>query len=171
MIHAQTVRDDQLDAMVQLGVVPSFFSAHPYFWGDWHRDSVFGIERAKRISPLRSTTDKGLRYTTHNDAPVVPPDMMRLLWASVNRITRSGVVLGPEQRATPLEALRSITIDAAYQYFEEGTKGSIEVGKRADLVVLSEDPLILEPMNIANIQVITTFKDGRPIYQADANAR
>ncbi len=110
MIHAQTAREDQIDAMLEQNIMPSYFSAHTFYWGDWHRDSVFGAERASRISPLRSSADKGLRYTTHNDTPIVPPDMMRLLWASVNRITRSGQVLGVEQRASVMEALRSMTI-------------------------------------------------------------
>ena len=80
-------------------------------------------------------------FTVHNDAPVVPPDMMRLLWATTNRITRSDQVLGPNQRISTYDALRAVTINAAYQHFEEDTKGSIEVGKQADLVVLSKNPL------------------------------
>lgn len=164
MIHAQTVREDQIDSMVDQGINPSYFSAHTFYWGDWHRDSVFGVERASRISPLRSSTDKGLRYTTHNDTPIVPPDMMRLLWASVNRVTRSGQVLGEAQRATVGEALKSITIDAAYQYFEEDRKGSIEVGKMADFVVLDKNPLKVEPDTIKDIVVLQTIKDGVAVF-------
>lgn len=164
MIHAQTVREDQIDAMLAQNIVPSYFSAHTFYWGDWHRDSVFGVERASRISPLRSSVDKGLRFTTHNDTPIVPPDMMRLLWASVNRITRSDQVLGEAQRITPLQALRSMTIDAAYQYFEEDSKGSITEGKIADLVVLDDNPLTIDPKSIKDIQVLQTIKDGVVIY-------
>ena len=170
MIHAQTVRDDQIDSMVKQGIIPSYFSAHTFYWGDWHRDSVFGVERASRISPLRSSTDKGLRYTTHNDTPIVPPDMMRLLWASVNRITRSGQVLGEAQRATRLEALKSITIDAAYQYFEEKRKGSISVGKLADFAILSDNPLTIEPLKIKDIKILNTVKDGVVVYANGAAA-
>lgn len=164
MIHAQTVRDNQIDSMLAQGIMPSYFSAHTFYWGDWHRDSVFGLERASRISPLRSSTDRGLRYSTHNDTPIVPSDMMRLLWASVNRRTRSGEVLGKSQQATVMEALRSITIDAAYQYFEEHSKGSIEVGKRADLVILDKNPLNVPPLTIKDIQVLETIKDGKTVF-------
>lgn len=169
MIHAQTVREDQIDAMLEVGIMPSYFSAHTFYWGDWHRDSVFGVERASRISPLRSSADKGLRYTTHNDTPIVPPDMMRLVWASANRITRSGAVLGAEQRATVYESLKSITIDAAHQYFEENRKGSITAGKIADFVVLSDNPLTVDPMTIKDIAVLQTIKDGVIVYDIQSN--
>lgn len=165
MIHAQTARDDQIDQMLELGMIPSYFSAHTFYWGDWHRDSVFGEQRAMRISPLRTSADIGLRYTTHNDTPIVPPDMMRLWWASVNRITRSGKVLGDAQRATVMEALRSMTIDAAYQYREEDEKGSIEVGKTADLVILAENPFDVDRQSIKDITVLQTIKRGRSVYQ------
>jgi len=98
MIHAQTVREDQLDKMKELGIIPSYFSTHTFYWGDWHRDSVFGEERAMRISPTKSSLDRKMPFTVHNDAPVVPPDMIRLLWSTTNRKTRSGKVLGDEQK-------------------------------------------------------------------------
>lgn len=165
MIHAQTAREDQIDQMKEQGIIPSYFSSHTFFWGDWHRDSVFGVERASRISPLRSTVQRNMPFTTHNDTPIVPPDMMRLLWASVNRITRSGKVLGEDQRISPLEALKSMTINAAYQYFEEDSKGSIEVGKIADLTVLSANPLKIDSMTIKDIQIEETIKNGVTVYQ------
>ena len=145
MIHAQTLREDQLDRMRALHMIPSFFSAHTFFWGDWHRDSVLGKERAYRISPTRSALARGLPFTIHNDAPVVPPDAIRLLWATVNRLSRSGDVIGPDQRIGAEDALRALTANGAYQYFEEKTKGSLSVGKQADLVVLSADPRRARP--------------------------
>lgn len=165
MIHAQTAREDQLAQMQTQGIIPSYFSAHTFFWGDWHRDSVLGKQRAERISPLKSTVDRGMRFTTHNDTPIVPPDMMRLLWASVNRVTRSGQVLGDAQRISPLQALKSMTINAAYQYFEEDSKGSIEPGKLADLTILSANPLTVEQDKIKDIQVLETIKEGNSIYR------
>ncbi len=164
MIHAQTAREDQIDAMLNEGIVPSYFVAHTFYWGDWHRDSVFGEERAARISPLRSSVDKGLTFTIHNDTPVVPADMMRLLWAAVNRVTRSGKVLGEAQRATVMEGIKAMTLDAAYQFFEEDSKGSLEVGKRADLVILDQNPLQVDPMSIKDIAILETIKDGKTVF-------
>lgn len=165
MIHAQTVREDQIEQMVEEGINPSYFVVHTFYWGDWHRDSVFGVERASRISPLRSSTEKGLRYTIHNDTPIVPPDMMRLLWSSVNRVTRSGEVLGEAQSATVMEGIRAMTIDAAHQYFEEDSKGSISAGKRADLVILDRNPLKVDAMVIKDIAVLETIKDGVTVFK------
>jgi predicted amidohydrolase YtcJ len=168
MIHAQTVRDDQLDRMKALGMIPSFFSAHAFYWGDWHRDSVLGPERAARISPTRSAQARGLPYTIHNDAPVVPPDAIRLLWATTNRLTRSGKVLGPAQRATTLEALRALTTNGAYQYFAEKERGSLSEGKLADLVVLSHDPLALPRAKLLELKVEETVSRGKVVFEATA---
>ncbi len=168
MIHAQVLREDQLDTMQTLGVVPSYFSAHTFYWGDWHRDSVLGPQRGARISPTRSTVQRDMPFTVHNDTPIVPPDMIRLLWATTNRITRSGVMLGPEQRISIKQALAAMTINAAYQNFEEDTKGSITPGKQADLVVLSQNPLNMAPQNLLQLRVVSTVSRGRTIYsQAD----
>lgn len=166
MIHAQTVREDQLDAMKELGIIPSFFGMHTYYWGDWHRDSVLGPERAARISPAASTLKRGMIYTQHHDAPVAMPNSLMILASQVNRTTRSGKVLGPEQRVSVMDALKSITINAAYQYFEEDTKGTLEPGKLADLVILDKNPLKVEPTDIKDIKVIETIKEGISIYKA-----
>ena len=166
MIHAQTVREDQLDQMKELKIIPSYFSTHTFYWGDWHRDSVFGEERAMRISPTKSSLDRSMPFTVHNDAPVVPPDMIRLLWSTTNRKTRSGKVLGEEQKISTYSALEAMTINAAYQHFEDDIKGTIEVGKQADLVVLSEDPLSIDPENLLKIRVIATYSKGIEIFDA-----
>jgi predicted amidohydrolase YtcJ len=166
MIHAQTVREDQLDKMKGLGIIPSYFSTHTFYWGDWHRDSVFGEERAMRISPTKSSLDRKMPFTVHNDAPVVPPDMIRLLWSTTNRKTRSGKVLGDEQKISTYEALKAITINAAYQHFEDDIKGTLEVGKQADIVVLSEDPLDMDAEDILKIDVVATFSQGAEIFSA-----
>jgi predicted amidohydrolase YtcJ len=163
-IHAQLARHDQVDRMAALGIVPSFFTAHTFFWGDWHRKNV-GEARAAGISPMAYAHSKGLRFTNHNDAPVVPPDMMRLTQTAVNRTTRSGFVLGPSERVSPYVALKAITDWAAYQYFEETSKGTLEPGKRADLVILEGNPLKVDPTKIATIKVVETIKDGRSIYR------
>ena len=164
-IHSQTIREDQLDAYQELGIIPSLFGMHTFYWGDYHRDSVLGPERAARISPARSVLDRGMIFTQHHDAPVALPSSIAILATQVNRITRSGQVLGPDQRVTPLEALKSITIYAAYQYFEEGSKGSIEAGKLADLVILSDDPLSVSPEALWDLEVVETIKEGETIFK------
>jgi predicted amidohydrolase YtcJ len=166
MIHAQTVRDDQLDRMATLGMIPSFFPAHTFFWGDWHRESVLGPERADRISPTRSALDRGLKFTVHNDAPVTPPVPIDLLWSTVNRRTRSNDILGPAQRIPVYEAIKALTINGAYQYFEEHSKGSITPGKWADLVVLSADPLAIDPEDLRDIRVLATWSQGVQVFTA-----
>jgi predicted amidohydrolase YtcJ len=165
IVHAQTMREDQLDAAAELGMSPTFFPGHIYYWGDRHRDIFLGPDRAARINPLRSALDRGIVFTGHHDAPVTPADMLVPIWAAVNRVTANGEVLGPEQRIPAIEAIRAATINGAYQLFEEGTKGSIEVGKLADFVVLSDNPLEIDPMTIKDIQVVETIKEGRTIFK------
>ena len=166
IIHAQTMRDDQLDFSAEHGLTPSFFPIHVYFWGDRHRDLFLGPERAARISPSRSALDRNIKITLHHDAPIAGIEMLTVAWTAVNRVTTSGKELGPEQRITPFEALRAITADAAWQNFEEDRKGTLETGKLADLVVLSDDPLAVEPMKIRDIQVLETIKEGKSIFSA-----
>ena len=129
-----------------------------------HRKNL-GEARAAGISPLGYARSKGMRFTNHNDAPVVPPDMMRLTQTAVTRTTRSGFVLGPSERVSPYVALKAITDWAAYQYFEEASKGTLEAGKRADLVILERNPLKVDPAAIGSIRVVETIKDGRTIYR------
>ena len=165
VIHAQMARDDQLDRMAELGVIPSFFSLHTYYWGDRHREIFMGPERAARMSPARSAMDRGLRFTIHTDAPVVPMEPLRLVWAAVNRRSSSGACIGEAERIPPIQALRAVSIDAAYQHFEEREKGSLEVGKLADLVILDRSPLD-DPEHIDRIRVLETVVGGRSVYRA-----
>ncbi|MGP9539356.1 amidohydrolase [Brachybacterium sp. AOP43-C2-M15] len=165
MIHAQTVRDDQLDRMAPLGMIASIFSVHTWFWGDVHLRNL-GPERGRRISPARSALDRGVRVTLHQDTPVTPPDMLLTIWAAVNRISRTGQSIGPEQRISVWEALRAVTCEAAYQYGEEESKGQLREGMRADMVILSADPLATAPQDLREIAVITTIKDGVVVHQA-----
>jgi predicted amidohydrolase YtcJ len=164
MIHAQTVREDQLDSLKVLGIIPSFFSMHTYYWGDWHRDETLGKDRAYRISPTASTLNRGMIFTQHHDAPVAFPDALRVLHSTVNRVSRSGDVIGPDQRVSPYIALKSITDWAAYQAFEEKLKGTLTVGKLADFVILDKNPLKIDPMTITSISINATIKEGKTIY-------
>ena len=108
--------------------------------------------------------------TLHHDSPVTPPDVLTVVWSAVNRVTSGGHELGPEQRLTPREAIRAVTIDAARQVFEEERKGSIEVGKLADFVLLSANPLTVEPMTIREIAVEETIKEGETIFKRTASS-
>jgi predicted amidohydrolase YtcJ len=166
VIHAQTMRDDQLDFSAEHGLTPSFFPIHVYFWGDRHRDIFLGPERAARISPARSALDRNIKITLHHDAPVAGIDVLTVAWTAVNRVTTGGKELGPEERIAPFEAFRAVTADAAWQNFEEERKGTLEAGKLADLVILSEDPLTIDPIKIKDIQVLETIKEGNTIYLA-----
>jgi predicted amidohydrolase YtcJ len=170
-IHGQTTREDQMQAFKELGIIPSLFPMHTFYWGDWHRDSVLGPERATHISPSGWALKRGMIFTSHHDAPVAMPDSLRVISATVNRVTRSGQVLGPEHRTTPLVALKAHTLWSAYQHFEEKTKGSIEVGKLADFVLLDQNPLTVDPLKIADIKVVETIKQGKTVYRRDAAAK
>jgi len=163
--HCQTPRPDQLARMKQLGVSPSFFEAHVFYWGDRHRDIFLGPERAARISPLASALNQGLHFTLHNDTPVTPVDPMLCVWAAVNRVTRNSQVLGPAERISVRDALRAVTIEAAWQNFEETRKGSIEPGRLADFVVLAENPMTVPPERLKDIAVLETFVGGESVYR------
>ncbi len=165
VIHAQMTREDQLERMRALGVVPSFFSLHTFYWGDRHRTIFMGPARAARMSPARSALDRGMPFTIHCDAPVVPMEPLRLVWAAVNRRTRSDFVIGADQRIPVMAALRAVTATAAWQHFEEADKGSIEAGKLADFVVLSDSPLG-RPESIHEISVLETWLGGERVFVA-----
>jgi predicted amidohydrolase YtcJ len=109
--------------------------------------------------------ENGMKFSIRSDAPVTFPNSMRILDSAVNRTTRTGYVLRPKQRIEPLIALKAMTIWPAYQHFEEKTKGPIEAGKVADLVILSDNPLTIERARIVNIKVPETIKDGQSIYK------
>ena len=167
MVHCQTVREDQLDRMKEIGMMPTFFHDHVYLWGDVHLDSVLGPERGRRISPLASALERGIPFTLHQDTPVVAPNMILSLHHAVNRKTLSGRDIGPEFAISPLDALRAITIFGAYQIFEEDQKGSIEPGKLADFVILDKNPLDVPKETIKDIKVLQTIKRGEVVYNAE----
>ena len=164
LIHAQMARPDQLEKMKSLGISPSFFSAHTYYWGDRHRRIFMGRDRANAMSPAQTASQLGLRFSIHLDTPVVPMQPMRLLWSAVHRKSSNGKVIGLRERLSRTQALRAITIDAAYQIFKEEQLGSIEIGKLADLVVLSKDPT-QEQTDLLSVQVLSTYVGGLSVYQ------
>ncbi len=166
MIHCQTVRNDQLDRMARLNMIASIFVGHVWYWGDIHMKNL-GPERGNHISPAKDALDRGIVITFHQDTPVTRPDMLHSVWCAVNRISRNRQVIGSEQKIPVYEALKAVTIDAAYQYFEENDKGSIRTGKRADLVILDKSPLDVKPEDLREIRVLETIKDGTSIFKAE----
>lgn len=167
MIHAQLLGVDQLDSVKGLGILPSFFVAHVYYWGDVHLKNL-GHSRAEHISPAGSALKKGIPFTFHQDSPVIAPNMAETLWCAVNRRTREWVLLGEEERIPIWDALRALTINGAYQYFEEASKGTLSPGKKADLVILDRNPLNTPAESLKEIQVVETIKDGRTIYPLES---
>lgn len=172
LIHGQFLRKDQVANLDTLDIFPSLFPMHTFYWGDWHRDRTVGPVDADNISPTGWVRERGMMFSTHHDAPVAFPDSMRVLSATVTRRTRSGDVLGPDQRVDVMTALKAMTIWPAYQHFEENRKGSLEQGKLADFVILSKDPTAIDPETLHQVEVTETVKDGKTIYrQSDAGAK
>ena len=165
IIHSQFMRPEQLDDYVELGLSPSFFTVHAYFWGDVHVANL-GRERAYFLSPMASAVEAGLHCSNHNDFSVTPIDPMRMVWSAVTRESRSGEVIGPNERVDPWQALKALTIEAAWQIREEHSKGTLAEGKLADVVILDGDPTTVPTNRILDITVVETFKEGRRVYCA-----
>ena len=172
LIHGQFLREDQLDSYKALGVIPSLFPMHTFYWGDWHLDHTVGPQAGMNISPTGWARKRGMIFSSHHDAPVAFPDSMRVLDATVTRRARgSGRIVGPDQRVDVITALKAMTIWPAYHHFEEKTKGSLEVGKLADFAILSKDPTAVEATTIAEIKVTETVKEGKTIFRLEPGAR
>jgi len=169
LIHGQYVREDQLDEFKNLDIIASLFPLHTFYWGDWHKELI-GDSLGNKISPTRTALNKGLRITIHTDAPVALPNLMRVIWTATNRVSRSGNIIGENERLTPYEALKCITEWSAYQHFEEESKGTLEVGKLADLVILDSNPIKVDIENIKNIVVLQTIKEGSTVYKKETVA-
>ncbi|MGP5311500.1 amidohydrolase [Psychrobacter faecalis] len=163
-IHAQFSRPDQLESFKKYKMLPSFFTNHAYFWGDVHVQNL-GKKRADFLSPIATADKMGLKYTNHSDDTVTPVDPLFTVWSAVNRTSRSGKIIGANERATPYQALKAITTNAAYEYYEENSKGTLTKGKLADLVILDANPLTVNADKLKDIHVVTTIKEGKIIYQ------
>jgi predicted amidohydrolase YtcJ len=166
LIHGQLMRLDQIPPLKELGVFQSMFPLHTFYWGDWY-DKIIDRAHADNISPMRTILDVANRATSHSDAPVALPNLMRVVWATTNRTSRTGRIIGEAQRVSPYEAMQMVTIWAADQLGEDDKKGSLKVGKIADMVILSGNPAAIASDEIDDIIVLETFKDGRSIYQRD----
>jgi predicted amidohydrolase YtcJ len=172
LIHGQFLREDQLDSYKALGVMPSLFPMHTFYWGDWHLDHTVGPQAGMNISPTGWALRRGMIFSSHHDAPVAFPDSMRVLDATVTRRARgSGRIVGPDHRVDVITALKAMTIWPAYQHFEETSKGSLEVGKLADFAILSKDPTAVAPTTLAEIKVTETVKEGKTVFRLEPGAR
>ena len=166
LIHGQVLREDQVDAIRELGIIPSLFPMHTFYWGDWHHDSVLGPARVENISPTGWCLRRGMIFSSHHDAPVAKPDSIRVLSATVTRRSRSGHIIGAHQRVSPWVALKALTIWPAHHYWESETKGSLEVGKIADFAILSDNPMTMDPERLVELKVTETIKEGVSVYHA-----
>lgn len=162
IIHAQMTRRDQIDRMKALNVTPSFFSAHTYFWGDRHVGIFMGPERAANMSPAQWALDAGVRFSSHMDTPITPMRPLQAVWSQVERLSKSGALIGGHQRIDRRSAFRAVTIDAAWQVFMDDRVGSLEPGKLADLIVLSGDPLSIP--DVRDLEVLRTVIEGETVY-------
>lgn len=167
MIHCSLVQGDQMVRMKEMGIMPSFYSTTLSEAAESFQMQIG--DRINRMQPAGLGAKHGMAYTIHNDAPLIPLEILPLMWAAVNRKSKvSGIVYGPEYALTPYQALLAVTRNAAYQLGEDKSKGSIESGKRADLVILDKNPLKVEKDAIKDIQVMNTLKDGKAIYERSA---
>lgn len=165
MIHSQTVRRDQLKRFKAIGMAPSFFVAHVYYWGDVHFKNL-GEKRANNISPVGWAQELSLPYTFHQDTPVLLPDMLKTVQIAAERRTQEGLLLGENHRTKVYNALEAVTKNVAYQYGEELEKGSIETGKYADFVILDRNPLSVPIEDISKINVTETIFRDKTLYKS-----
>ncbi|WP_256200860.1 amidohydrolase [Virgibacillus halodenitrificans] len=165
--HVQTAMTKDIKRMEELGVAGSFFINHVYYWGERHAKIFLGPDRASRMNPLAEAVEHNLLFTLHSDCPVTPISPLFSIWAAVNRCTTEGNILGPEQRIDVITALKSMTLYGARLNFDEDNSGSIEVGKRADFVLLDKDPTVIDPIKIKDISVEETWIGGNQVYKQE----
>jgi len=159
--HGQMIDRPLFGRMAALGLAANLFTNHLWYWGDQHHDVTMGPDRAHRLDACRSALDEGVRLAIHSDAPVTPLGPLFTAWCAVNRVTPSGRLLGAAERLTVAEALRAITLGAAWTLGLDHEIGSIECGKRADFAVLGADPREVAPMALKDVPVWGTVLSGR----------
>ena len=159
--HCQMAHDAHFRRMARLGICANLFANHIYYWGDQHVALTMGRERAERMDAAGSAKRLGVPFSIHSDAPVTHLAPLFTAWCAVNRLTASGRVLGAAERLTVHDALRAITLGAAFTLKLDSEIGSIETGKRADFAILSDDPLAVDPAALKDIEVWGTVVGGR----------
>lgn len=158
--HDQMSSPEQFKRARTLGAYVNLFANHLYYWGDQHYSILLGPDRANRMDAAGEALRQGLIFSLHSDSPVTPLGPLHSMWAAMNRVTVSGRVLGAGEKITAAEALRAVTLNAAYLLNLQNEIGSIEIGKRADFTVLAKDPLTEPPMTVKDIPVVATVQDG-----------
>lgn len=161
--HVGAITPAQLRRAQSLGVTCSLFVDQIHYWGDVIVDGLFG-ERGEQWMPAGSAAATGMRISLHNDPPVTPEEPLRNISVAATRVAPSGRVLAPAERLTVDQAIRAQTIDAAYQLFADDVVGSLEVGKYADLVVLSADPRAVPAETVADLEVLATYLAGQQVF-------
>ena len=165
IIHSQFQKPEHLTKYVEIGITPTYFTNHAFYWGDVHIKNV-GIEKASFISPMKAANDLGLITSNHTDFNVTLLDPFFVMWTSMKRETRSGKILGVDQVIDAYAALQSLTTGPAYQFFEEDRKGRIKKGLLADFVILDTNPLKIDNVDaIKDIKVIETIKEGKSVFK------
>ena len=165
IIHSQFQKPEHLPKYVEIGITPTYFTNHTFYWGDVHIRNV-GEEKASFISPVKAANELGIVTSNHTDFNVTLLDPFFVMWTSMKRETRSGKILGPEQRISAYAALQNITTGPAYQFFEEDRKGMIKKGMLADFVILDTNPLKLADVDaMREVVVLETIKEGNTIYK------
>ena len=164
--HCQLANSSQFRRMEKLGLCVNLFANHLYYWGEEHYGKTVGPERAERMNSCKTALDNNVPLAIHSDAPVTPLGPLFTAWCAINRQTISGRILGESERISIDQALRAITLGAAYTLKLDSEIGSIEVGKKADFAVLEDDPYDVSPENIKDIKVWGTVQSGR-IFSAE----
>lgn len=161
MEHNALVTDKQFKRAFTLGVTPSFYIDHIYYYGKALSEVIVGPKRAERFMAMNSAKKAGHHVSLHTDSPSSPLGVLRAMHVAVQRTTRSGEYqLGIHEALSVEDAIKAVTIDAAWQIFEEKTRGSIEVGKLADFTVLSQDLLTTPVSDWPKIKIVDTYLAG-----------
>jgi predicted amidohydrolase YtcJ len=167
--HCMLLPKTAINAVKTMGISPSFHINHLLYYGEFLKSDIIGDERGEMIFPIQSVAEQGIRYSLHADMPQFYPNPLLLASTSVNRLTESGHLINGKERVSVYQALKSITLDAAWQLHLEDKLGSIEKGKYADFVILDKNPLKNAPEMMASIKVLETIVAGNTIWKMRRN--
>ena len=158
--HCQMADEALFRRMKALGICANIFANHLFYWGDAHAALTMGPSRAQRMDACGTALRLGVPFAMHSDAPITPLAPLFTAWCAVNRLSASGRLLGADERIPVADALRAITLGAAYTMRLDGVIGSVDVGKYADFAVLDQDPLAVRPEALREVGVHATVVGG-----------